>query len=158
MRALRRLLFDDARTVQRVKDLRAAGIKTFVVGIPGATAYAAVLDQLAVEGETATSTTSPRYFEVVDAASLGDTLTSITRDLVRTCELSLETEPPDRAKVNVFIDDEVLPKPGDDGWDYDDSTTPPTLVIKGATCEHVKSMGAESVRVEFGCPTVEVPQ
>ena len=58
------------------------------------------------------------------------------------------------AKVNVFIDDEVLPKPGDDGWAYDDSTTPPTLVIKGATCERVKSMGAESVRVEFGCPTV----
>ncbi|WP_437301040.1 vWA domain-containing protein [Sorangium sp. So ce426] len=149
---------DDVRTVQRVKDLRAAGIKTFVVGIPGATAYANVLDQLAVEGDTATSETSPRYFEVVDAASLGDTLTGITRDLVRTCALSLETEPPDRAKVNVFIDDEVLPKPGDDGWDYDDSTTPPTLVIKGATCEHVKSMGAESVRVEFGCPTVEVPQ
>ncbi|WP_437594286.1 vWA domain-containing protein [Sorangium sp. So ce1000] len=149
---------DDARTVQQVKDLRAAGIKTFVVGIPGATAYAAVLDQLAVEGETATADTSPRYFEVVDAASLGDTLTSITRDLVRTCELALKAEPPDRAKVNVFIDDEVLPKPGDDGWDYDDSTTPPTIVIKGATCEHVKSVGAESVRVEFGCPTVEVPR
>jgi hypothetical protein len=149
---------DDVRTVQRVKDLRAAGIKTFVVGIPGATAYADVLDQLAVEGGTATAETSPRYFEVVDAASLGETLTSITRDLVRTCELSLEAEPPDRTKVNVFIDDEVLPKPGDDGWDYDESTTPPTIVIKGATCEHVKSVGAESVRVEFGCPTVEEPR
>ncbi|WP_437282920.1 vWA domain-containing protein [Sorangium sp. So ce375] len=149
---------DDARTVQQVKDLRAAGIKTFVVGIPGATAYADVLDQLAVEGDTATAAVSPRYFEVVDGASLGETLTGITRDLVRTCELSLETEPPDRAKVNVFIDDEVLPKPGDDGWDYDDSTTPPTIVIKGATCEHVKSVGAESVRVEFGCPTVEEPR
>ncbi|XYI03695.1 vWA domain-containing protein [Sorangium sp. So ce1128] len=149
---------DDARTVQQVKDLSAAGIRTFVVGIPGTTAYATVLDELAVQGGTATAETSPRYFEVVDAAGLGETLISITRDLVRSCELALQSEPPDRAKVNVFIDDEVLPKPGDDGWDYDDSTTPPTIVIKGATCEHVKSVGAESVRVEFGCPTVEEPR
>ncbi|WP_437942486.1 vWA domain-containing protein [Sorangium sp. So ce341] len=149
---------DDARTVQQVTDLRAAGIETFIVGIPGTTAYADVLDELAAEGGTATSESSPRYFEVVDAASLGETLTSITRDLVRSCELALETEPPDRAKVNVVIDGEVLPKAGDDGWDYDDSTTPPTIVIKGATCEHVKSVGVESVRVEFGCPTVEEPR
>ncbi|WP_438030694.1 vWA domain-containing protein [Sorangium sp. So ce233] len=149
---------DDARTVEQVKALSAAGIRTFVVGIPGTSAYAAVLDQLAVEGGTATAESSPRYFEVVDAAALGETLTGITRDLVRSCELALRAEPPDRAKVNVFIDDEVLPKPGDDGWDYDDSTTPPTIVIKGATCEHVKSAGAESVRVEFGCPTVEAPR
>ncbi|XXX82412.1 vWA domain-containing protein [Sorangium sp. So ce134] len=149
---------DDARTAQQVRDLRAAGIKTFVVGIPGTTAYADVLDELAAEGGTATSESSPRYFEVVDAASLGETLTGITRDLVRSCELALEAEPPDRAKVNVYIDGEVLPKAGDDGWDYDDSTTPPTLVIKGATCEHVKSVGVESVRVEFGCPTVEEPR
>ncbi|WP_437972032.1 vWA domain-containing protein [Sorangium sp. So ce260] len=149
---------DEARTVQQVRDLRAAGIRTFVVGIPGTTAYADVLDKLAVEGGTATAESSPRYFEVVDAAGLGETLTSITRDLVRSCELALQAEPPDRAKVNVFIDDEVLPKPGDDGWDYDDSTTPPTIVIKGATCEHVKSVGVESVRVEFGCPTVEEPR
>ncbi|KYF59198.1 hypothetical protein BE08_25780 [Sorangium cellulosum] len=149
---------DDARTVEQVKALSAAGIRTFVVGIPGTTAYAAVLDQLAVEGGTATAETSPRYFEVVDAAALGETLTGITRDLVRSCELGLEAEPPDRAKVNVFIDEEVLPKQGDDGWDYDDSTTPPTVVIKGATCDHVRSMGVESVRVEFGCPTVEEPR
>ena len=147
---------DDQRSIGRVEALQTAGISTFVVGIPGTAAYGAVLDALAVAGGTAVGQSSPRYFEVADASALAATLSGITRTLVRTCHFALTSVPPDRSKVNVFIDGEVLPKLGDDGWDFDNATNPPTIVIKGQTCSEVESRGAESVQIEFGCPTVEI--
>lgn len=146
---------DDARTVAQVRALRDAGIKTFVVGIPGSDIYGGVLDQLAVQGGTAVAETSPRYFEVVNAAELKDTLTRITKTLITTCEFELQAEPPLRSFVNVFIDGTVLPQAGDNGWSYKDTSSPPTIVIKGTTCASLQDTGAESVRIEFGCPTVE---
>jgi hypothetical protein len=80
---------------------------------------------------------------------------SITTNLVKICEFQLDRTPPDPNKVNVFIDGEVVPQEGDDGWEYDNSTNPPTIIIKGETCEQLKTEGAENVTFEFGCPTVK---
>ena len=41
---------DDARTLNAIQAFHAQGIKTYVVGIPGSSPYAALLDQLAVAG------------------------------------------------------------------------------------------------------------
>lgn len=153
--ALNKSCLDDARTIAQVESLAEAGIGTFVVGIPGSGEYAQVLDALAVAGGHSASATSPQYFEVTDAQELTATLVSITTNLVKICEFQLDRTPPDPNKVNVFIDGEVVPQEGDDGWEYDNSTNPPTIIIKGETCEQLKTEGAENVTFEFGCPTVK---
>jgi hypothetical protein len=147
---------DSARVVSKVKQLRTAGITTIVVGIPGSEAYASVLDELAIEGGSPASQTSPKYFKVADAEALTKTLVSLSLNLVKSCDLQLETAPPNPNEVNVYLDGDVVPKLGDDGWDLDNSTTPPTVRLKGATCTKVETEGAQSIRVSFGCPTVTV--
>jgi hypothetical protein len=147
---------DDEATIGQVSALWDEGIPTFVVGIPGSDLYGGVLDGLAVAGGVPASPDSPKYFEVNDANALTDTLVAITRNLVKSCEFQLSEVPPDVNKVNVYIDGEVLPQQGEDGWHYDNSTSPPTIVITGATCEELESEGAESVTFEFGCPTIIV--
>jgi len=36
------------------------------------------------------------------------------------------------------------------------NTDPPTVVLQGATCARIEAQGVESVRVVYGCPTVEI--
>ncbi len=152
---LNKSCLDDTRTEAQVASLTAAGVTTYVIGIPGSDLYAGVLDALAVAGGEAVSTTSPKYYEVADAQQLTDTLVSITTSLVKTCEFQLSTTPPDPDNVNVLIDGTVLPQGGDNGWAYDNSTDPPTIVIKGQTCQNLETQGAHAVTFEFGCPTVK---
>jgi hypothetical protein len=45
--------------------------------------------------------------------------------------------------LNVEIDGTEVPQAGDDGWNVDRSTDPPTIVLKGETCEHLETQGAE---------------
>ncbi len=151
---------DDEQTIAQVRALKDAGITSLIVGIPGSDQepYEVLLDTLAAEGGAPAGSASPKYYRVDDAAELADTLVSLTTNLVTSCELALERTPPDLDEVNVFVDDEVVPRLGDDGWEYDRSTNPPKIVIKGQTCADIESQGAESVRVEFGCPTIEIPK
>lgn len=151
---------DDDGTVAQVDALAEAGITTFVVGIPGSDepAYQALLDVLAERGGAPASDESPKYYQVTDADDLSDTLVALTSELVTSCELALRKVPPDLDEVNVFVNGEVVPQRGDDGWEYDHSTTPPTIVIKGETCATIETEGVQSVLVEFGCPTIEIPK
>ncbi len=147
---------DDTRTIDKVTQLADAGIQTFVIGIPGSDAgtYINVLDQLAVEGGHPASQTSPKYFKADDETNLAETMASLTKELIKSCDRQLKAEPPDREKVNVYIDGEVLPQAGDDGWEYDDSTTPTCIHIMVESCTMLETTGAESVSVKVGCPTV----
>ncbi|HEY6722503.1 MAG TPA: hypothetical protein VI197_00690 [Polyangiaceae bacterium] len=151
---------DDDGTVAQVEALAEAGITTFVVGIPGSDqpAYQAVLDVLAERGGAPAAQESPKYYQVTDADELSETLVALTSELVTSCELALHEVPPDLDEVNVFVNDEVVPKLGDDGWEYDHATSPPTIVIKGETCATIETEGVQSVLVEFGCPTIEIPK
>ena len=151
---------DDDRTLAQVQALQAAGITTFVVGIPGSdqAPYETLLDALAEAGGAPASQSSPKYYRVDDAEQLSETLLSLTSNLVNSCELVLERRPPDINKVNVFVNDEIVPKLGDDGWEYDDPSAPKVIIIKGETCARIEKEGAQSVSVEYGCPTFEVPK
>lgn len=151
---------DDDHTLAQVQALQAAGITTFVVGIPGSdqAPYEVLLDALAEAGGAPASQSSPKYYRVEDAEQLSDTLLSLTSDLVNSCELVLERRPPDANKVNVFVNDRIIPKLGDDGWEYDDPSAPSVIIIKGETCAQIEEEGAQSVSVEYGCPTFEVPK
>jgi hypothetical protein len=155
---------DDDRTVARVQALAEAGIKTIVVGIPGTEFFVDTLDALAEAGLAPNPDAPPSYYNVTSedgAEGLTETLTRITTGLITTCRLQLTSTPTDpdyEDLLNVVIDGEEVPQAGDDGWDVDRSTTPPTVVLKGETCEYLETEGAENVTITYGCPTVIDPR
>jgi len=154
---------DDSASVTQISALAAAGVFTFVIGIPGSENYSAVLDQFAVAGGAAASATSPKYYAVSAAGGVGgltDVFKAITVKLVTTCDLQLKVEPPDPSLLNITIDGVLLGKAGGeagiDGWTLDQTTKPSTIRITGAPCEKLKLQGATSVQVLYGCPYIPI--
>jgi hypothetical protein len=151
---------DEERTVSAIQQLADAGIHTFVVGIPGSELYSDTLNRFADAGQEAlTPTGDPRYFKVEAAGNmqnLSTLLTRITTQLITTCRFELQSVPPDPQMLNVYIDGNVIPQQGDDGWKLDQTVIPFTVELKGATCEKMQTEGAEHVSIQYGCPTVTV--
>lgn len=148
---------DEAAGVAEIEALAAAGVATFVVGIPGTEAYADSLDAFAVAGGRPNPDAPPSYFAVSakgGVAGLADVLGVITQGLITSCRFRLDSAPPDPARLNVEIDGKPVPKLGADGWELDLSADPPTVVLKGTTCARIQREGAQSVEVVYGCPTV----
>jgi hypothetical protein len=148
----REACLDSAATTSAVALLKSGGIPVYVIGLPGTTAYAALLDQLAVAGGTALPT-SPKYYRVDSSgdATLLTTLKRIAAKIVATCEFKLKEAPADANQVNVYLDDVVLPREPANGWKLDGSTV--TLV--GSACSKVLAGDILNVRIITGCPTVE---
>jgi len=136
--------------IAAIASLRGAGIPTFVVGVPGSQAYASLLDRAAEVGGTARST-PPYYYRVdtSDTAALGAALTKVAAKVTATCEFPL-SDVPDPTRVNVYLDDTVIPKDAANGWVLDDKT----VRLVGQTCQRVLDGEALGVRVVAGCPTV----
>lgn len=150
---------DDAATLAMVKALAKANVKTFVVGIPGTEAYGATLDSIATEGGESNPNAPPAYFAVSASdgvKALSQVLTKITTGLITSCDLVLGEEPPDLDQINVVIDGKTIPEGDANGWSLDQSTSPPTIELKGTTCASVTRSGAEHLSVTFGCPTEHV--
>ncbi|HEX6277838.1 MAG TPA: vWA domain-containing protein [Polyangiaceae bacterium] len=154
---------DDEGAVGAVAALAEAGVRTFVVGIPGTAAYGATLDAMAVAGLEENPDGPARYFRVESmggTTGLVEVLTRITRGVIRSCRLKLDSTPDDpdyEGLLNVEIDGADVPQAGDDGWVVDRTTEPPTIVLKGATCAAIEADGAERVTITYGCPTVRDP-
>lgn len=93
---------DDTRAEDAVSALRAIGVPTYVVGIPGSEVYGPVLDAMATRGGTARPGT-PRYYAVASDQALAAALGEIADQVVKGCVLTLTKTPkmPDRAKVFV---------------------------------------------------------
>jgi hypothetical protein len=154
---------DDTSTVDQIGKLKAAGVSTFVVGIPGTELYASFLDSFAVAGGMTAQAVAdaaaagPKYFAVSASGGVGaltEVFKSITTLLIKSCDLQLATVPPDVNLLNVKVNGKIIAKAGDDGWDVDQTTTPPTIRIKGTTCQDIETNGAQSVEVIYGCPTI----
>ena len=126
-----------------------AGVDTYVVGMPGSEAYRAVLGRLAVAGNTARPGDTP-YYAVSDTNELSEALRSIGAQVAISCDLPLSTAPEDPELVNVYFDDQVVPK-GDDGWQYTSDTS---IQFQGAACTKLSSGDVLNVQVLSGCPTV----
>jgi hypothetical protein len=94
-------------------------IPTYVIGIPGSAPYAAVLDELALAGGTA-RTTEPAYYDVQHLDELDGILAQIGAKVVLSCHLRLESAPPDRGLVNVYLDRDLLTYGSSDGWRWSD--------------------------------------
>lgn len=150
---------DSTAAVAKVKELYAAGIRTVVLGIPGSeyTQYQDALNQMAAAGGLANADANYDYYPVSAAAGvqgLESTLETITKGLIKSCRLQLTSVPQDIGLLNVQVDDKEIPQSGPDGWEVDQSTSPPTVVLKGTTCQSIETRGAESVNIIYGCPTV----
>jgi von Willebrand factor type A domain len=142
---------DGEATIDAVAALHAAGVSTYVIGVPGSGAYASLLDQMAEVGGTARAT-SPKYFRVdtTDESSLDLALAQIAAKTTGTCFLPLSPDPPDPNRVNVYLDDVVVPKDPANGWKLEDAT----VTLLGTTCARVLAGEVLSLRVVSGCPTV----
>lgn len=155
--AKERCLDDDA-TLAEIKKLASAHIQTFVVGIPGSETYASSLDAFAAAGGKTNPNAPPKYYAVSAAGGvtgLTSTLSLITKNVITSCLLQLGSEPPNPDELNVYVDSKLVKQAGPDGWKLDRTTTPPTIVLEGATCAKVQSQGAKDARVLYGCLTVQ---
>jgi hypothetical protein len=142
---------DGDASAQAISDLRAAGVQTYVMGIPGSAPYAAVLDQLAMAGGTSRGS-EPLYYQVntPDTTALEQAFQQIASAAMRSCTLLLANDPADPNQVNVAIDGTVVPRSGPNGWALHGQT----VTLSGSTCGAVQSSAAPPVHVLEGCPTV----
>jgi hypothetical protein len=62
---------------------------------------------------------------------------------------------PTATDAAVVVVDPVAPV-SHDGWTFDESTSPPTVVLQGQPCDDMLANGAQSVNIVFGCPRVEI--
>jgi hypothetical protein len=147
---------DDKGVIGQIDALKAAGVKTFVIGIPGTEAYKSYLDQFAEHGGMMSSGGDTKYYSVSaegGVAGLTSVFSLITGELITTCKIALDTTAPDPSQINVYVDEKVIPQGGANGWDYDPASN--TITIKGATCDQVKTKGAKVISVSYGCPTIK---
>jgi hypothetical protein len=146
---------DSAATVSAVSALKAAGVPTYVVGVPGSGPYSALLDQLAQAGGTA-RTMSPFYYQVstTDQAAFATALSQIAAKITATCTLPLGMNDLDGgldpSLINVYFDGMVVPQAGADGWTLNGTT----VTLLGASCQKVLNGDVLDVRVVAGCPTI----
>ncbi len=132
-----------------VAALASAGIPTYVVGIPGSEAYSAVLDRLAIAGETARPSL-PKYYAIGDASQLSAVLKQIGAKVAISCDIQLDFEPEDPDLVNVYLDKQLLPSDEIDGWVW---TGTQSVQIRGPACDKLMSGDVLTVQVVGGCPT-----
>jgi hypothetical protein len=143
---------DEPAAAQAIADLLAAGVQTYVMGIPGSTPYTAVLDQLAIAGGTARAG-EPRYYAVgtPDTRALESGLEEIARQVMKSCTILLGRSPADPNKVNVFVDGALVPSDGPSGWSLHGST----VTLAAGLCGSLQAdASVPTVHVSEGCPTV----
>jgi hypothetical protein len=142
---------DDTATIAAVNSLKAAGIPTYVIGVPGSGPYATLLDQLATAGGTAQSTGAARYYPVdsTDQAAFLKTIKSVAAKVTATCTYQLKGSP-DPSQVNVYFDEKVVPQDPVNGWKISGGT----LTLVGTSCQQVLDGDVLDVRIIAGCPTV----
>ena len=146
---------DSAESVVALEELASHGIRTYVVGMPGAEAYAEVLDRLAVAGGTARAVPEGEalYYAVSDQAELNAAIREIGTGIAIRCEIELEEAPAEPSLVNVYFDGELVPRDADNGWDWgrDDFTR---IEVLGEACAELESGDVLEARAIFGCETV----
>ncbi len=141
---------DAGGSLAAVNALARAGVRTFVIGIPGSEAFADVLDQLAVAGGLARAE-SPRYYRASDADQLIETVSQLGLGVALSCNIELAEPPPDPALVNVFFDGQLVPADPVDGWTFSDAKT---VQLLGSACGLLKTGEVLQADIVAGCPVV----
>ena len=136
---------DREGVVEKVKKLRAKGIRTIVVGFGSDLATGEgpqVLDAMAREGGFA-----PTYFRARDAAELSDAFTSIVVDFWSPCEFILSARPSDERYLSVLVAGRTLSS-GPETYSYDFGSN--RVTFEGGMCGQLEaSTTLRPVQVEF---------
>lgn len=141
---------DAQASLDGVQALFDAGIRTFVVGMPGSEPYEDLLNGMAERGGTARDGAA-KYYSAADTAALEEALGQIASSVAISCEVPLDYEPPDRDYVNVFFDGDVVEYDAEDGWEW---TPDGRVAIRGRACTELMSGNVIELQVFAGCKTV----
>jgi hypothetical protein len=139
---------DEANAVKATSNLAAAGVQTFVMGIPGSAPYGPVLDAIATAGGTARPV-EPLYYQVgtSDVAALSGALAQIAARTGAGCAFTLATLPAHADQAQVSVNGAPVARSGPDGW----SLNGKALTLSGASCTAVRAAGAPSAQLVDGC-------
>jgi hypothetical protein len=168
---------DAEASADAVTELSAAGIPTYVIGMPGSEVYGSLLDSLALAGGTARAE-QPSYYAVSDASELSQALAGIGAQVALGCRIALATPPEDTALVNVYLDDEILPSNDESGWSWVATNGPAAegaasraagaaapdtwqaanpelaLELRGESCRALQAGEVRKVEITYGCQTI----
>lgn len=140
---------DDTATEVALSALARSGIPSYIVGLPGSDVYSDVLSAFAVAGQTARQ--GPvSYYATGDQAELTAALKHIIGSVAISCDVPLDTKPPDLTRVNVYFDNRVVAYDDVNGWAW---TGDQSLQIRGTRCEELESGDVAQVQVVAGCDT-----
>ncbi len=138
-------------SIAAVEALAAAGVKTYVIGVPGSEYYADLLDQLATAGGTAREGEKTLYYSVSDSQTLSTVLKTIGTSVATSCDITLQHGSNiDPTTINVYFDATLIPSSTDNGWTFES----PTISLHGDACDQVLNGEVVQVQVVAGCPTV----
>jgi len=80
------------------------------------------------------------------------------RNQVVSCTLPLNIQTDagtfDPSKVNVTVNGTVVPQNAQNGWTYDNPSTPTEIIFNGTACSNLKMNPKASVNVVLGCATI----
>jgi len=141
---------DAQASLDAVQALSDAGIRTFVVGMPGSEPYEKLLNQLAEVGGTARGGAS-KYYPVGDTAALEQSLTAIAASVAISCDIALDYEAPEPDLVNVYFDGALVEYDPEAGWEWTDDGH---VALRGAACDQLSAGNVLEVQVLAGCKTV----
>lgn len=141
---------DDQGSLAAIEQLAAAGVRTFVIGMPGSEAYASLLDRLAIAGGVPRPDT-PRYYRAGDAEELIETVGALGQQLALSCTIELVAPPPDPALVNLFFDGQLVPADPLNGWTFSDEQT---VQVVGEACALMRAGQVLQADIVAGCPVV----
>jgi hypothetical protein len=139
---------DNADTAQRIADMHAAGISTFVVGFGGGI-DPTVLNDFAQKGGVPNTGGSTSFFQADSAAALETALGAIFQR-VAGCDFALAGPPDDPDAVWSFLDDVMIERDGADGWFLDTAANQVSFV--GASCDRLQAGDVRDIDIVFGCP------
>jgi len=145
---------DDTATNQALDNLRAAGIKSYILGLGAAQSLSSVLANLAQHG----GTSAP--YAANDPASVKKAFTEIASG-VASCSFEIDcTKIQDVNKVNFYFDGKVVPRTTShqSGWDWTTAcqagSGKGTAEFFGADCTSIKGSSVKTVSARFGCATM----
>jgi hypothetical protein len=131
----------------------AQGIKTHVVGLPGAGEAATILNEIAVAGGTGA------FIEPSDPMALQMRLQEVLKETVmsgiETCEITLDPPAEAPEKLHLVVTENGMERyvprdlGGGAGWKLSDDAA--TVTLEGAFCDESLSGRYSNFKFEFGC-------
>ena len=138
-----------------------AGVPTFVIGVATTVANdVSTLNALATAGGKPACPGCPLATQFYDGSSQEKIQAAFAdvADAAAACIFPLSSLPPVPDKIGVYVGAGMAkaPRSATDGWEYTDATHM-TVQVQGSWCDMIKTAGANTVQIIFGCPLIDVP-